>query len=213
MIEIDYTTLNYLDITIASLVVILSIKGFVNGFLRELFGFLGLIGGVFIASRYFELAGDYLYKKVYQLDNITLLNLIGFISIISIVWFLVSIIGSIVSYMASKHKKKGLISRILGTLLSGVKYFLLFSVILISVLNVEFIKDNTAKYIDLNNSKLYPYLSEYGEEIINLKEMQFLNIKSQKDTKKESIVKEELLPVDNNSSKEINTSIDSILIK
>jgi membrane protein required for colicin V production len=199
MIEIDYTNLNYLDITIASLVVILSIKGFVNGFFRELFGFLGLISGVFIASRNSKLAGEYIYNNIYPLDNITLLNLLGFISLLIIVWSLVSIIGEIVSKLASRYSKKGLISRIFGSILGGGKYFFLFSVVIVSLLNIEFIKDNTAKYIDLNNSKLYPYLSEYGEKIINLKEVQSLDIKSQK----ESIMKEELLPIDKNNSNEI----------
>lgn len=181
MIDIDYTNLNYLDITIASLVVILSIKGFVNGLLKELFGLLGLIGAIFIASRNSVLVGEYIHNNIYPLDNPILLNLLGFVSLLIIVWSITSIFGEIISKLASRYAKKGLISRILGSIISGGKYFLLFSVVVISLLNITFIKDNSIKFLDLNKSVLYPYISQYGSEIINLKEMQSLKI-TKKDT-------------------------------
>ena len=39
-----------LDIIIASIVIILGIKGFLNGFLKEAFSFIGLVLGVYAAS-------------------------------------------------------------------------------------------------------------------------------------------------------------------
>jgi len=213
MIDIDYTNLNYLDITIASLVVILSIKGFVNGLLKELFGLFGLIGGIFVASRNSQIAGEYIYKNIYQLDSNLLLNFLGFISLLSIVWSLVSILGEIVSKLASRYSKKGLISRLFGSMISSGKYFLLFSVVIVSLLNIEFVQNNSSKFLDLNRSKLYPYINQYGSEIINLKEMESLKIKQ---SKKIDDNKEELLSIDKNSSKDIkdrNSTINTILRK
>jgi len=226
MIDIDYTHLNYLDITIASLVVILSIKGFVNGLLKELFGLSGLIGAIFIGSRNSQEAGDYIYKNIYQLDNNLLLNFLGFVSIFIIVWTLASILGELVAKLASRYSKKGLISRLAGSFIGGGKYFLLFSVVIVSLLNVEFIKDNSKKILDLNRSILYPYINEYGSQIINLKEMSSFNIKAVKlnkikeennqEIKSESLVVEEVEELDRNREKSIedkNSTINTILIK
>ena len=210
MIDIDYSNLNYLDITIASLVVILSIKGFINGLLKELFGLLGLIGGIFIASRNSQLAGEYIYKDIYPLENTLLLNFLGFISILIIVWILASILGEIVSKLSSRYSKKGLISRILGSIIGGGKYFLLFSVVIVSLLDVEFIRDNSSKFLDLNSSRLYSYINLYGTEIINLKEMKSFKIKQKVNRVEKGYF------IDKNSSKELeenSSDIDTILIK
>ncbi|HIC77864.1 MAG TPA: CvpA family protein, partial [Sulfurovum sp.] len=45
---IDFNTV---DMIIAGLILFLSLKGLVNGFIRELFNFIGLIIGVAVATR------------------------------------------------------------------------------------------------------------------------------------------------------------------
>jgi len=107
---ININNFNYLDITIIALIFILSIKGFVNGFLREFFGLAGLVGGVVIASIKFEFMAKYIYTNLYPLDNIALLNLVSFIFIVLIVWILSAILGIIISIKAHKYRKIGLIS-------------------------------------------------------------------------------------------------------
>ena len=46
---------NYFDVTISAIILILGIKGFMQGFIKEVFGLAGLVGGVYFASR---LSGD-----------------------------------------------------------------------------------------------------------------------------------------------------------
>jgi len=41
--------LNYFDIVVLGLVVLLGLKGFLRGFIKEAFAFIGIVGGFFIA--------------------------------------------------------------------------------------------------------------------------------------------------------------------
>jgi len=43
---------NYFDLAIGSIVLILGLKGLMSGFIKELFGLAGLVGGVYFGSRY-----------------------------------------------------------------------------------------------------------------------------------------------------------------
>ena len=72
--------INYFDIAVVAIVVILGLKGIFNGFFKELFGLIGIIGGIFLASRIGDWAGEYLNKHIFHFDNPTMLKFIGFIS-------------------------------------------------------------------------------------------------------------------------------------
>ncbi len=208
---IDINNLNYLDITIVALIFILSIKGFVNGFLRELFGLLGLIGGIVVASREFSFVAQYIYDKLYPLENMALLNLLGFIIIVLAIWIVSAIVGIIVSAKAHKYRKIGLISRVLGLSMSGGKYFLLFATIFVSLFNIPFIKDNFVDKIDINSSKVYPFVKEYGNLVINLDEIKELDIKS-----KDFVLSKEKKSISKDINKTIKPpkpTINSIMVK
>ena len=43
---------SYFDLVVGLLIVLVGLKGIVNGFIREVFGLIGIVGGVFIASVY-----------------------------------------------------------------------------------------------------------------------------------------------------------------
>jgi len=176
--HIDYNNLNYLDITIISLLVILALKGFVNGLIKELFGALGLIGGVVIASHQYTLAAHYIHEKAYPLENQALLNLAGFTAIVFAAWIIGAIVGLIIAYFANKNDKMGLISRLLGLGISGGKYFLLFCVVIVSLLKITLIKDNIAPRLDLNSSVVYPYIDQYGKKVLSFEELQLLQAKN-----------------------------------
>ena len=42
---------NYFDVTITAIILILGIKGFIQGFIKEAFGLVGLVAGVYFAAR------------------------------------------------------------------------------------------------------------------------------------------------------------------
>jgi membrane protein required for colicin V production len=156
---------NYFDVTIAAIVLILGIKGFMNGFIKEAFSLAGLVGGVYLASRLSGEAAAFIDKNFIHIDNTALLKLLGFLAILMIVWIGATILGSIFSKLTSVSGL-GFINRFLGFIAGAGKYFLVFALIVTALSNVRLVKDNLEKYV--NNSILYPYLKMVGSSIVHL---------------------------------------------
>jgi membrane protein required for colicin V production len=156
---------NYFDITIGAIVLILGIKGFMSGFIKEIFGLVGLVGGVYLASRISDDAALFIDSNFVHIENTTLLKLIGFLAILTVVWLGAAILGSIFSKLTSMSGL-GFINRLLGFIAGGGKYFIIFALIVTALSNVTLVNDNMSKYID--NSVLYPYLLKTGSSIIHL---------------------------------------------
>jgi membrane protein required for colicin V production len=156
---------NYFDITIGAIVLILGIKGFMSGFIKEIFGLAGLVGGVYLASRLSDDAATFIDSNFIHIENTALLQLLGFLAILTVVWLGATILGSIFSKLTS-ISGLGFINRFLGFIAGGGKYFIVFSLIVTALSNVTLVKDNVGKYI--NHSVLYPYLLKTGSSIIHL---------------------------------------------
>ena len=163
--DISTLNFNYFDAVISAVVVILGIKGMINGFAKEFFGLLGLIGGVYIASRTAVAAGAFIDKNLYHMENSAALQLAGFIAVLAIVWIVAVAIGSLFSSL-TQASGLGPINRIMGFIIGGGKYFLIFALIITALANVTLVKENLNKYV--NNSILYPYLVKTGSYLINL---------------------------------------------
>jgi membrane protein required for colicin V production len=156
---------NYFDVTIGAIVLILGIKGFINGFIKEVFGLIGLIGGVYLASRLTGDASTFIDTNFIHIENTALLKLLGFLTILTIVWMGATILGSIFSKLTSASGL-GFINRLLGFIAGGGKYFIIFALIVTALSNVSLVKDNVQKYV--KDSVLYPYLLKAGTSIIHL---------------------------------------------
>ena len=156
---------NYFDVTIASIILILGIKGFMQGFIKEAFGLMGLVAGVYFASRFADSAAAFIDTNFLHLENTSLLKLIGFLVILTIIWLGATIIGAIFSKLTSQSGL-GFINRLLGFIVGGGKYFLIFALIITALSNVTLVKDNLEKYV--KDSVLYPFLKESGAYLINL---------------------------------------------
>jgi len=156
---------NYFDITIGAIVLILGIKGFMNGLIKEIFGLVGLVAGVYMASRLSDDAATFIDSNFIHIENTALLKLLGFLAILTVVWLGATILGSIFSKLTSMSGL-GFMNRFLGFIAGGGKYFIIFALIVTALSNVTLVKDNIGKYI--NNSVLYPYLLKTGSKIIHL---------------------------------------------
>ena len=156
---------NYFDVTISAIILILGIKGFMQGFIKEVFGLLGLVGGVYFASRLSDKAAAFIETNFLQLENASLLKLIGFLAILIVIWGVATMVGSIISKLTSASGL-GFLNRLFGFVAGGGKYFLIFALIVTALSNVKLVKDNLEKYV--NDSMLYPYLKEAGSYLINL---------------------------------------------
>lgn len=191
---------NYFDVTIASIILILGIKGFMQGFIKELFGLAGLVGGVYFASRLSDKAASFIDTNFLHIDNISLLKLIGFLAILIIIWTGATILGALFSKLTNESGLSFL-NRLFGFIAGGGKYFIIFALIVTALSNVKLLKDNLEKYV--NDSELYPYLREAGSYLIQIDTSDIgittSNISSISTTSKES----------NLSSDEVNSSLET----
>jgi len=156
---------NYFDVTIAAIILILGIKGFMQGFIKEAFGLVGLVAGVYFASRLSDTAAQFIDTNFFHLENQSLLKLIGFLAILILIWLGATILGSIFSKLTNQSGL-GFLNRLLGFIIGGGKYFLIFALIVTALSNVTLVKDNLEKYV--KDSILFPYLTEAGAYLINL---------------------------------------------
>lgn len=156
--------LNAMDITIIILTLMMALKGLLSGFLKELFGFLGLIGGIYVASRFASVIANYIDANLLHMENYALIKLIGFLGILAAIWGLSVFISSI-AIGVSKTTPHSSLDRVFGFIVAGVKYFLIFSLIVAALLRSPLIKDSMAKVI--SGSRLYPTLDMVGSTLIN----------------------------------------------
>jgi uncharacterized membrane protein required for colicin V production len=59
----------WFDAVIIGITLILAIKGFFNGFVKEIAGLIGLIGGLWLAREYFHSVGIYIDKNLFAIKN------------------------------------------------------------------------------------------------------------------------------------------------
>jgi membrane protein required for colicin V production len=165
MENFSMTDFNYFDVSIAVIILILGIKGFMQGFIKEVFGLIGLVAGVYFAARLAPEAAAFIDTNFIHLENQSILRLIGFLAILTIIWLSATILGSLFSKIFNQEGM-GFINRFFGFITALGKYFLIFALIVTALSNVTLVKDNAGKYIQ--DSILYPYLQETGAYLIQL---------------------------------------------
>lgn len=156
--------INIFDIIIVSLTVVLGLKGLFRGFIKEFFALFGIVGGVFIASRLSTQVGETI-DKIIPFDNNNTMILVGFVIAIAIFWILAYIAGVMLSKVFSLSGL-GLFDKALGFIFGSMKIFLLFSIIIFAVSQIESINQKLDK--NLANSIVFPILKETGAYIIKL---------------------------------------------
>ena len=152
------------DLVILAITLILGLKGLFRGLIKEVFGIIGIIGAIFVASRISKEIGD-LIAPILVLENEATIKLIGFIVAVVGVWLVVYSAGIIVSKIFSASGL-GIVDRIFGFVFGAAKIFLIFSVIAYALYQVESFK----KVIDekFANSIVMPHLISVGSYIIKL---------------------------------------------
>ena len=158
--------LNGIDLTIIALVLLLSIKGILNGFINELFNFVGIIGGIFVASRVSNPVATFIDKNIIHLQNISLLKLAAFLLIFATIWLASN---SISKLLHRKNSKPNAISMIFAFLISSLKYIFIFALIVSSLSRSSIVKGKMTKTI--STSKLYMTLDKIGSNLINISDI------------------------------------------
>ncbi len=152
------------DMIILAVTLLLGLKGLFKGLIKEVFGIIGIIGAIFVASRISTDIGD-LIAPILALENQASIKVIGFVIALVGFWVIVYGLGVIVSKIFSASGL-GIVDRIFGFIFGASKVFLIFSVIAYSLVQVESFK----KAIDekFAKSMVMPHLISVGSYIIKL---------------------------------------------
>ena len=152
------------DLIVTSLIILLGLKGLFRGFTKEIFGLVGIVGGVFIASRIAKDAGAFI-NSIIPMQNENSILLAGFILSLVLFWIIAYVLGSIISKIFTLSGL-GIFDKLLGFVFGAGKVFLLFSIISYAVTQVKSINDNLAP--KMKNSIVFPLLVQTGGYIIKL---------------------------------------------
>ena len=175
--------MNIFDLVVVTLVTVLGLKGLFRGFTKEFFALVGIIGGVFIASRLSNDVGE-IINEIIPIQNENTLLLAGFILALATFWIIAYILGLILEKVF-KMSGLGFFDRLLGFVFGAGKIFLLFSIIAYAVAQFK---------PKLENSIMFPILIKTGSYIIKLDTSDFQEEVTKKiidvvvDATKESIV-------------------------
>jgi len=156
---------NYFDLVASVIILMLGLKGIINGFFKEVFGLVGIIGGIFLASRVGDSVGQALSDMIFKFENSAAISFAGFLTTLAIFWIIMIGIGYIFKKL-SLLSGLGIFDRILGFVFGASKFFLIAAVIAHAAYNIKAIKTS----IDgpMANSFLFPALVSTGAFIMKL---------------------------------------------
>jgi membrane protein required for colicin V production len=156
---------SYFDIVISILVLFLGLKGIINGFFKELFGLIGIIGGIFLASRVGDDVGKFINDTILKFENDAAVSFTGFLVTLALFWLFMIIVGAIFKRLSSLSGL-GIFDKIFGFVFSAGKFFLIASVIVYAAYNIKAMRPNLDSI--MKNSFMFPVLVETGSVIMKL---------------------------------------------
>jgi membrane protein required for colicin V production len=156
---------NYFDIIVAIIILFLGLKGIINGFFKEVFGLIGIIGGIFLASRVGDEIGQILSDSIFKFENHAAISFTGFISTLLVFWLLMIGVGYAFKKLSSLSGL-GAVDKLFGFLVGASKFFLIAAVIAHAAYNIKAVKGTIDPL--LSNSVLFPILVETGSVIMKL---------------------------------------------
>jgi membrane protein required for colicin V production len=157
--------LNYFDIIASAIILLLGLKGILNGFFKEVFGLVGIIGGIFIASRFGPDVGLYLNNLIFNFDNEGAIGFTGFLVTLTIFWLLMIFSGALFKKLSSMSGL-GVYDRLLGFVFGASKFFLIAAVISHAIYNVQSLRSTVDSVME--NSVLFPILTKAGSVIMKI---------------------------------------------
>lgn len=156
--------INYFDIIVSIIILFLGLKGIFNGFFKELFGLIGIIGGIFVASRLGNDVGQFLSDLIFNFDNSSAINFTGFLTTLVLFWLLMIVIGQIFKKLSSLSGL-GALDQILGFIFGASKFFFIAAVITHAAYNIKAIK-SVIDDSSLSTSYIFPILTQTGAVIM-----------------------------------------------
>jgi len=157
---------NIFDAIVISITLILAIKGYFSGIIKEIAGLVGIGAGLFLGSMYYKNAGIYINESIFKIPNESAINVVGFVAVFVITWLVAILLGLMFSKIL-QVAKLGLVDRVGGVIFSAGKFFLIVSVIVTMLSQIEALKSSLEKY--QKNSLMWPIMDKVGQTLIHLK--------------------------------------------
>lgn len=157
--------LNYFDVAVGSIVLLLGLKGLLNGFSKEVFGLAGIVGGVYVASHLGGYIGKFLSDTLFHFESATAINLVGFIFALGIFWLLMVALGAGFKKL-SALSGLGPLDRILGFIIGSSKFFFILSIIIYALFSVTAIRENFED--KMKDSIFYKPMFATGDFILHI---------------------------------------------
>lgn len=157
--------INYFDLVAAIIILLLGLKGIINGFFKEAFGLVGIIGGIFVASRVGDSVGEELNTLIFNFSSPAAVSFLGFLTTLALFWLLMVLIGFIFKKL-STLSGLGPIDRILGFVFGASKFFLIAAVIAHAAYSIQAVKSTIDS--SMKDSVLFPIMVETGAYIMKI---------------------------------------------
>ncbi|MGM0622898.1 MAG: CvpA family protein [Campylobacterota bacterium] len=154
-----------IDIVVGGLVVVLGLKGILNGMVKEVFGLLAIAGGIFIASSFSAGFGSFVDQNIYSFQKPEIATLVGFVLLLIIAWGGILLLGGTISKLV-KLSGLGIIDKILGVVFASGKIFVIFAVIAYAISSVDILSKQLQPQTE--KSFLFPLLEKTGGFIVNI---------------------------------------------
>lgn len=157
--------INYFDVTVGAIVLLLGLKGLLNGFSKEVFGLAGIVGGVYVASHIGGVLGHILSDNIFHFETATAINLVGFVFSLGIFWIIMILLGSGFKKLSSLSGL-GPLDRALGFIVGSSKYFFILSIIIYALFSVSAIRENFGE--KMSTSIFYAPMYATGDFILHI---------------------------------------------
>lgn len=162
----------YVDIGIVAIVAFFGLRGLRSGLILEIMGVIGVVLGIYCASKYCVDGAKYLELAGLKFENKNILWTLSFILILALIWIGSLVVGSIVARFIIISPEIAIVNYCGGYVFSALKYFVILCVVAYGLAQVGFLKEPIQNLT--KGSKAYPIMYEIAEKIINIETIQNL---------------------------------------
>ncbi len=167
------------DWILIALILLLALKGTLNGFIREATQLIGIVGGVAVASRSASFLTHWLQQKSLLLGGPALTQLLCFLVVLLLIWGAVVLLGRGLSSTVSLPR---IVDATLGYVTALIKYFLILSIIVAAFSQTKLFREKFAA--QRTHSKLYPLLVTTGKAVMVLPPAEPLKLRKRQNHEK-----------------------------
>lgn len=165
-------TKHYVDIAVIIIVAVLGLRGLKNGLIHEIMGVLGVVLGIYFASKYCIDGAKYIELVGLSFENRYILLMLAFILILALVWIGFLVLGVIVARFVVILPEIAIINYFGGYVFSALKYFVILCVVVYGLTQVGFLKDPIKNLTE--GTRSYPIMYEVAEKIMSIEALQDL---------------------------------------